>query len=86
VCLDILVDGVVRTQTLANRYRADLAVAGVGSGRHAFSVHLAGFLSVGDRREVVVRRSSDQTALPASHYAFASRGLVRSQDVMKRRA
>ena len=36
VCLDILSDGQLIGQVLANRYRADLETAGLGSGRHAF--------------------------------------------------
>ena len=36
VCLDIFADGRLIGQTLANRYREDLKVAGLGSGRHAF--------------------------------------------------
>jgi hypothetical protein len=36
VCLDILSDGQLIGQVLANRYRADLETAGLGSGRHGF--------------------------------------------------
>jgi hypothetical protein len=36
VCLDILADGQLIGQVLANRYRADLEAAGLGSGRHGF--------------------------------------------------
>lgn len=37
VLVEILMDGVVLGQALANRYRADLEAAGLGSGRHAFT-------------------------------------------------
>jgi autotransporter-associated beta strand protein len=36
VCLDIYAGGQLIGQTLANRYRADLKRAGLGSGRHSF--------------------------------------------------
>lgn len=35
-CTDVYADGRLIGQTLANRYREDLAQAGLGSGRHAF--------------------------------------------------
>ncbi|MCJ2070063.1 endo-1,3-1,4-beta-glycanase, partial [Methylobacterium sp. J-030] len=40
VCLDIVVDGVVVAMTLAEQYRADIAAAGVGDGRHGFEFNL----------------------------------------------
>ena len=76
VCLDILVDGVIRAQTLANRYRADLAAAGLGSGRHAFSVRLASFLPSRGDHVIEVRRSSDRTTLPASDQILTSHGAI----------
>ncbi len=63
VCLDILVDGVVVAQTLANRHRADFAVAGVGSGRHGFSAELSFLLTGRQQALVEVRRSLDQAVL-----------------------
>jgi hypothetical protein len=36
VPVEVVVDGVVLGSTLANRYRADLATAGYGHGRHGF--------------------------------------------------
>ena len=36
VCLDVLADGRLIGQVLANRYRDDLQRAGLGSGRHGF--------------------------------------------------
>jgi hypothetical protein len=38
VCLEIVVDGIVIGQTLANLFRHDLRAAGIGSGRHSFKV------------------------------------------------
>lgn len=60
VCLDLLVDGVLLTQTLANRYRADLKAAGLGSGYHSFEVHLPVPLPDG---VLEVRRSADAALL-----------------------
>jgi hypothetical protein len=65
VCLDVVVDGVVVTTVLANRYRSDLEAAGLGSGRHSFSVAL----DLAPGAQVEVRRSLDarplgQRALP----------------------
>ena len=36
VCLDFYADGRLIGRTLANRYREDLAAAGIGDGRHSF--------------------------------------------------
>ena len=64
VCLDLIIDGELVAQTLAAQYRPDLHAAGLGSGRHAFSISLPAALprAVWDR--VAVRRSADQAALP----------------------
>ncbi len=59
VCLDILVDGKRVMLALANRYRADLQKAGLGSGKHSFEVELP----VGVFGRVEVRRSADQSCL-----------------------
>jgi hypothetical protein len=59
VCLDILVDGKRVMLALANRYRADLREAGLGSGRHAFEVNLPAGMS----GKVEVRRSADGAVL-----------------------
>jgi Hint domain len=68
VCLDILADGQLIGQVLANRYRADLETAGLGSGRHAFEftpprgLHLSA-------DAVEVRRSFDGELLPVPRAA-----------------
>jgi Hint domain len=69
VCVDVLVEGKLVAQTLANRYRADLAAAGIGSGRHSFSIHLPSPLTPRERQSVEVRRSSDRSPLPHSEIA-----------------
>jgi uncharacterized delta-60 repeat protein len=65
VCLDILVDGECVDQILANRYRADLSRAGLGSGNHSFS-----YVAKSDRPIrpgfVEIRRSLDRAPLAAS--------------------
>ncbi|MCJ2069744.1 Hint domain-containing protein [Methylobacterium sp. J-030] len=59
VCLDIVVDGVVVAMTLAEQYRADIAAAGVGDGRHGFEIDLDEPLTPGMDHAVEVRRSAD---------------------------
>ncbi len=63
VCLDIVVDGVVVERTLANRFRHDLVIAGMGSGQHGFSVRLPFTLTTAQRASTTVRRSSDHAQL-----------------------
>jgi hypothetical protein len=58
VCLDILVDGKCIGQVLANRYRADLAQAGLGSGNHSFA-YIVELGETIDPCAVEVRRSLD---------------------------
>jgi hypothetical protein len=60
VCLDILVDNVRILRALANRYRDDLRLAGLGSGNHGFFVQLPEDFS----GIVEVRRTFDQAVLP----------------------
>jgi hypothetical protein len=62
VCLDIIVDCCCIGQVLANRYRGDLAQAGLGSGRHSFIfTPPAGVLATAP--SVEVRRSLDGAPL-----------------------
>jgi hypothetical protein len=56
-------DGQLLGQTLANRFRKDLAVAGLGSGRHAFKFELPVGLTIG-AYAIEVRRSLDGRRLP----------------------
>ena len=48
--VELVVDGVVLGSTLANHYRADLATAGYGHGRHGFELRFPAPLA-SDRRE-----------------------------------
>ncbi len=56
VCLDILVDGDLAGQVLADRYRRDLALAGIGAGCHGFELAVPGLAA---RSTVTLRRSLD---------------------------
>jgi hypothetical protein len=60
VCLDVVIDGKPVLTTLANRYRADLEAAGLGSGRHGFAVRLPPSAASG---AIEVHRSSDRVKL-----------------------
>ena len=61
VCLEVLVDGAVVALGYAKAYRADLAAAGIGDGRHAFDVALPPALPGG--AAVTVRRAADGAML-----------------------
>jgi hypothetical protein len=65
--LDILVEGKRVMRLLANRYRADLRDAGLGSGRHSFEA----LLPAGVSGKVEVRRSSDLSRLELTETALA---------------
>ena len=60
-----VVDGRRVLRALANRYRADLREAGVGSGKHSFEVRLPAGVS----GRVEVRRSADQAPLALTEAA-----------------
>jgi glycosyltransferase involved in cell wall biosynthesis len=53
--VEVLHDGAVIATVAANRYRADLEAARIGSGRHAFEVTIPGGLSPLTRHAIVVR-------------------------------
>ncbi len=62
VCLDIYASGRLIGQVLANRYRADLAQAGIGSGHHSFVFAMSAGLAF-TTDAVEVRRSLDGAPL-----------------------
>ncbi len=73
VCLDVYVAGELIGRVLANRYRADLARAGIGSGWHSFEFMLSSNLAEGSA--IVVRRSLDGAELQrVCHPARLRRG------------
>jgi glycosyltransferase involved in cell wall biosynthesis len=66
VGLVIRVNGEAVGRVLANRYRADLEAAGLGSGRHAFELILLKPLSALMEQEIRVLREADGAELPGS--------------------
>lgn len=65
VCLDIVVDGTIVAVTVAAEYRADIAAAGVGDGRHGFDLGVEAPLAPGVPHVVEVRRSIDEAVICA---------------------
>jgi hypothetical protein len=63
VQLQIVVDGVVLCEVVADMFRADLLAAGIGDGRHAFDVTIPGGLSLDQTHVISVRRKDDGVAL-----------------------
>ena len=59
VALQLLDNGMPITRVLANLARADLADAGIGSGRHGFDIIIPGGLSPLARHVIQVRREAD---------------------------
>jgi len=53
-------------RVLANLHRADLAAAGIGSGRHAFEFHFPHALSPAEKHVIHIRRELDGVDLPGS--------------------
>jgi autotransporter passenger strand-loop-strand repeat protein len=75
VCLDIYADGQLIGQTLANRCRADLQRAGLGSGRHGFHFTPPSGWDLASYR-VEVRRSLDGAMLEGARYVAQTPALV----------
>jgi hypothetical protein len=80
VLLEILDNGEVIARVLANAYRGDLEQAGLGSGRHAFSVRPVLRRSDKPGHVIKVRRASDQAALPGSPAVVAETGFPAGRD------
>ncbi len=74
VALQVIDNGVPIMRVLANLARADLAVAGMGSGRHSFDVIVPGGLSPLVRHILHVRREADGTELPGSPMVIEATG------------
>jgi hypothetical protein len=66
VCLDIYAGEVLIGQAVANRYRDDLDMAGIGTGRHGFRFSPPQGLAFAPGA-VTVRRARDGAALAPSH-------------------
>ena len=70
--LVVLDNGEVIAKVLANRYRKDLETAGIGDGRHAFSLTIPGGLSPLKRHVVQVLGDSDRCEMPSSPIVIAA--------------
>lgn len=66
VSLIVLANGAVVGRCLANRLRRDLIAAGIGDGKHAFSLQLQKRLAGGDRHAIEVRGEEDGAVVPGS--------------------
>ena len=82
VCLDIYAGGQLIGQTLANRYRQDLARAGLGSGCHSFEFKLRKGLQFASQA-VEVRRSLDGTNLRMTKTCAAVIGTATYDQMIK---
>ncbi len=73
VCLEVLLGDAVVGRTLANRYRADLWHAGIGSGGHAFEIALSEPVLAQTQphgmRALRVRRAVDGAELSSAQWA-----------------
>lgn len=64
--VEVLVDGAVRSRSMASTFRGDLLNAGVGDGKHGFSIRAPDALRDGQGHFVSVRVAGYSTALPGS--------------------
>jgi hypothetical protein len=70
--LTVLDNGEVIAKVLANRYRKDLEAAGIGSGRHAFTLTIPGGLSPLKRHVIRLIGDSDGCEMPSSPVVIAA--------------
>ena len=70
VRLQVLIDGDVVAGVVANRFRQDLAQAGIGDGRHAFSLVIPGGLSPLSRHVIRVLCEADGTDMHNSPFVL----------------
>ena len=71
VSLVVSADGVLVARVVARQWRADLEAAGIGNGRHSFTLNLGASLSVADGHVVTVQRESDGQHLEGSPFMVA---------------
>ena len=64
VDLEVLLDDTIVARLLAERYRTDLAVAGLGAGYHSFRLMLPGASPPADLARIKVRRAAHGAVLP----------------------
>lgn len=79
----ILVNDVLVARVLANRYRPDLAAAGIGDGRHGFQFDLPEPLSSEERYIFRVRREADGVDLERSPAVLDPAPTDRAEDVFE---
>ena len=80
VTLEVLDGDGLIARVIANRFRGDLEVAGIGNGRHGFELRLARSLSPMARHEIRLRRVIDGRELPGSPLVIephSDRGLLK---------
>jgi hypothetical protein len=75
VAVEVLADGAVVASGMASLFRKDLAVAGIGYGKHAFRINLAG-LRFGAETMLAVRPVGVALALDGSHRRLAALAAV----------
>ena len=85
VVLVVLLNGAEIARLAADRYRPDLAEAGIGDGRHGFELELPARLATDLRHEVEVRRLDDGGQLCGSP-AILEPGPCPTRSVEARRA
>jgi glycosyltransferase involved in cell wall biosynthesis len=74
--LELRLDGVAVGRFRANRFRKDLAEAGIGTGHHAFAVEIPGGLSGHGERVIELVRAADGAALLGSPAVLAAEAPV----------
>lgn len=68
VVLEVVIDGKVIGELVANQYRSDLERAGHGNGRHGFRLMLDEALSPNERHLIELRRVPDHATVPGSPF------------------
>ena len=71
VPLEILIDGAPAGTIVAGDHRPDLAAAGIGTGHHAFTLHMAEPLPPARFHRVHIRHATDHRDLPGSPLTLA---------------
>jgi Hint domain len=77
VALSVVVNGAVIGQVVADRYRPDLAAAGIGDGRHAFFFRLPKGLPLDISHTIEVRRAFDWSLLLGAPVTLKPQGARR---------
>lgn len=73
-CLEVVCGGTVLGRGLANRYREDLAAAGIGNGSHGFRIALP----EGTPGAMAIRRAADGAILASAHNLVSDQDLARA--------